>query len=126
MVRSFGRGNNKETYLSTGKKGSQIEMVGDAEEEEEEVKRIVWRQVENAVVVAVPLFDTYASCLKCSCKVVADEGKGGTLGRCGKCGMLQWLDWCKYHVHTTSCRSRECDGHPSGFLEGCHRHYRDD
>jgi len=92
MVRSFGRGNNKETYLSTGQKGSQIEMVEDAEEEEEEeVKRIVWRQVEDAVVTAVPLFDTYASCLKCSCKVVADEGKGGTLGRCGKCVIYSFL-----------------------------------
>jgi len=58
MVRSFGRGNNKEMYLSTGKKGSQIEMVEDIgdveEEEEEEVKRIVLRQVEDAVVIAVP------------------------------------------------------------------------
>ena len=86
MVRSFGRGNNKETYLSTGKKGSQIEMVEDAEEEEEEeVKRIVWRRCCCDRSTSV---DTYASWLKCSCKVVADEGKGGTLGRCGKCGML--------------------------------------
>lgn len=49
MVRSFGRGNNKEMYLSTGKKGSQIEMMEDIgdieeeEEEEEEVKRKVWK-----------------------------------------------------------------------------------
>ena len=50
-------------------------MVEDIKEvEEEEVNRSVRQQVKT--------------CLKCSCKVVADEGKGGVLGRCRKCGML--------------------------------------
>ena len=40
-------------------------------------------ELRNAIVVGVPLFDTYAARMKCNCKVVVDE-KDARLERCGK------------------------------------------
>ena len=96
MVRSFGPAGKKETYLSTGKQGStvdEVEDIGAIEEKEGGDGTVRW-QLEDVVVVGVPVLDTYLSCLKCSCKVVAKKEMIG-LGRCGKCGMLQRLDRCK-------------------------------
>ena len=94
-------------------------MVEDIKEvEEEEVNRSVRQQVKT--------------CLKCSCKVVADEGKGWCSGKVRCSGKVQkvWYVVAAWSMQTTdicatSGKGREHCGQPLGFLKGCCWHHRD-
>ena len=99
------------TYLTTGKRGSKIELVDDigmvdGVDQEEYVVR---HESDNAIVVGVPLLDSYTACMKYNGKICVDEKDA----RLGRCGMLQRIDRCKKCVSTASRRDRERSTHPA-------------
>lgn len=87
-------------YLPTSKQNSQIAEIDDIgvievheDDEEQEGAASSWQHWDDVRVIGVDKFESYAACLKCTGRVVAD-GEDHDLGECTKCQMIQSIDDC--------------------------------
>ena len=78
------------TYLSLPREGSSIEQVpdiGDVADFDSEEEQI--QELRSPIIIAVPLFNTYKSCVSCKARV---ESTTPPLRRCSRCSILQRVD----------------------------------